>query len=138
MSEKTFAVIKPDVLSRKLLGKAISKIEELGFNILTMKKYQLSEERAKIFYAEHSTKPFFQELLDDITRGPLVTLVLEGENAIEKWRNAMGATDPQKADAGSLRKEFGVSIGLNSFHGSDSLESAKRELALFFPSFSVK
>ena len=131
--EKTFAIIKPDAVKGHHTGEIIKIIEKHGFNIIRMEKIQMSKDKAKIFYAEHSERPFFGELVDFITSGPVVVLALEKENGVKAWRDLMGATDPKKADAGTIRNMFGANIGNNAVHGSDAHGSARRELDIFFP-----
>ena len=133
MVEKTFAMIKPDAVSRLYTGTIIDMIEHHGFTVMRLEKRLISKELAKQFYAVHSSKPFFGELVDFITSGPVVVMLLEKENAIASWRNLMGSTDPKKADYGTIRKRFGASIGENAVHGSDAQETAREEIKLFFP-----
>ncbi len=130
--ERTFAMIKPDAVAAKHTGEIISAIESNGFTIVKMRKEQLSKEKAQQFYAVHKAKPFFNELVDFITSGPVVVMMLEKENAVADWRKLMGATDPLKAEEGTLRKRFGTDIGHNAAHGSDAAQTAKEELAIFF------
>lgn len=132
MIEHTFAMIKPDAVSAKQSGKIIDMIEQNGFVILRLVKGQLSQDMAKLFYDVHKDKPFFNELVDFVISGPVIIMVLEKENAIKAWRDLMGATDPLKAEEGTIRKKFGTSIGKNVVHGSDAPETAARELMLFF------
>lgn len=134
MLEKTFAIIKPDATAAKYTGDIIKLIELNGFNILSMQKLQLTKEQAETFYDIHKERPFFGELVDYMVSGPVTILALEKENAISHWRDLMGATDPKKATVGTIRKMFGTSIGNNATHGSDSPETAKKELSFFFPS----
>jgi nucleoside-diphosphate kinase len=133
MVEYTFAMIKPDAVEAKNSGKIIDLIEKNGFEIVFMEKMQFAQEDAELFYDEHSKRPFFGELVEFIISGPIIAMVLQKENAIADFRKLMGVTDPSKADAGTIRKLFGTSIGNNAVHGSDSAESAERELGLFFP-----
>jgi nucleoside-diphosphate kinase len=133
MIEKTFAMIKPDAVLAQNSGKIIDAIERNGFTIVGMQKLQISPAKAQEFYAVHRERPFFGELVDFVTSGPVIVLALEKENAIKAWRDLMGATDPVKAEAGTLRKQFGTSIGSNALHGSDAPETAAVELKLFFP-----
>jgi nucleoside-diphosphate kinase len=133
MSEKTFAMIKPDAVKAGNTGAIIEIIERNGFNIVRMEKMQLTKEKAQTFYAVHKERPFFGELVEFVTSGPVVVMALERENAIQAWRDLMGATDPKKAHVGTLRKMFGTSIGSNATHGSDAAETAQQELSLFFP-----
>lgn len=132
MIEHTFAMIKPDAVSAKQAGKIIDMIEQNGFTILRLVKGQLSKDMAQLFYDIHKERPFFNELVDFVISGPVIIMVLEKENAIKGWRDLMGATDPLKADAGTVRNMFGTSIGKNVVHGSDAPETAARELMLFF------
>ena len=130
--ERTFAIIKPDAVERRMAGKILSRIEEAGFTIRAMRMQHLSKREAEGFYAVHRERPFFSALTDFMSSGPCVVLALEAPDAIKKWRTLMGATDPAKADAGTLRKEFGSSIERNATHGSDALETAAFELGYFF------
>ena len=132
MIEQTLALIKPDAVAAGNTGEIIKMIEENGFTIDRMEKGILKKEHAENFYDIHKEKPFFGELVEFITSGPLVVLALRKENAVEEWRKLMGATDSTKAEEGTIRKKFGTDIGKNAVHGSDSLENAKRELMLFF------
>lgn len=130
--EKTFAIIKPDAISAQHAGKIIDMIEQNGFDILRMEKIQLSQEEAKVFYAIHKDKPFFQEVIDFMVSGPIIIMALAKENAIADWRTLMGTTNPENADEGTIRKLFGTGIMTNATHGSDSPDNAKIELGLFF------
>ena len=130
--EQTFAIIKPDAIKAGNCGNIINMIEQAGFEILRLQKGQLSPELAELFYDEHKEKPFFKELVDFISSGPIVIMALQKDNAIADWRKLMGATNPAEAEEGTVRKIYGTSIGQNAVHGSDSPESAQRELALFF------
>ncbi|CAG0979610.1 nucleoside-diphosphate kinase [Geobacteraceae bacterium] len=130
--ERTFAIIKPDAVERNIVGKVLEKVESEGFRIVGMKKILLSKKEAEGFYYVHSERPFFNDLCSFMSRSPVVVLVLERENAIAKWREVMGATNPANADAGTIRKEFGLSIEENTVHGSDSPESAAFEIPYFF------
>lgn len=132
MIEQTFAMIKPDAVENKLTGKIIDIIEQHGFEILTMQKGQLTQEIAESFYEVHKEKPFFKELVEFIISGPVVVMALEKENAVADWRKLMGATDPKKAEQGTIRNLFGKDISNNVVHGSDSLENAGIELGIFF------
>lgn len=129
----TFAMIKPDAVKAKLTGKIIDIIEHNGFTIFCLQKGSLDEEVARDFYDVHSKKPFFNQLIEFITSGSVVVMALMKENAIADWRKLMGATDPAKAEPGTIRKLFGTSIDQNAVHGSDSEETAYEELLLFFP-----
>lgn len=133
MIQRTFAMIKPDAIAAKNAGKIIDLIEKNGFTIVAMEKTRLSKEKAQEFYAVHKERPFFGELVDFIISGPVIALVLEKENAVVAWRDLMGATDPKKAEQGTVRALFGTSIGNNASHGSDAPETAATEIALMFP-----
>jgi len=130
--ERTFSIIKPDATRRNLTGKIIAKFEEGGLRVVASKRIQMTRKQAEGFYAVHKDRPFFGELVDFMISGPVVVQVLEGENAIARNREIMGATDPKKADAGTIRAEFAESIGENSVHGSDAPETAAEEIAFFF------
>jgi len=131
--ELTFAIIKPDAVRARAAGKIIQRIEDEGFQIRGMRLVNLSKREAEGFYAVHRERPFFPSLTAFMSSGPAIVLALEAADAIKKWRTLMGATDPAKADAGTLRKEFGRSIENNATHGSDAPETAAFELAYFFP-----
>ena len=130
--EQTLAIIKPDAVAARYAGRIIQRIEAAGFQIRAMRLLRLSQTEAEGFYAVHRQRPFFGSLTSFMASGPVVVLALEAEDAIKKWRALMGATDPAKADAGTLRKEFGASIENNATHGSDSPETAAFELGYFF------
>ncbi len=130
--ERTFAIIKPDAIERNVTGKVLEMIEAAGFNIVGMKKIHLCKSQAEGFYYVHKERPFFGELCTFMSRGPVIALVLEKEDAILSWRGLMGATNPANAEAGTIRKELGVSIEENTVHGSDSPESASFEIPYFF------
>ena len=130
--ERTFAIIKPDAVERNLIGKILERIESNGFKIAGMKKTQLSQKEAKGFYYVHKERPFFESLTEFMCSGPVVLLVLEKENAVTAWRDLMGATNPEDAKEGTIRKDFALSIEKNSTHGSDSAENAAYELSYFF------
>lgn len=132
MSNRTFTIIKPDSVRKNNFGKIISRIEEQGFKVLGVKKIGLSQRQAEAFYAVHKARPFFGSLVEYMTSGPVFVAALERDNAVAHLRQIMGATDPQKADAGTIRKDFGESIEQNAIHGSDSDENAKIEIAFFF------
>ncbi|MFC2165229.1 nucleoside-diphosphate kinase [Acidobacteriota bacterium] len=134
MVEKTLAIIKPDAVKKKLIGKIIQKIEEEEFKISKLKMLYLSKEEAKGFYVVHKEKPFYDSLTDFMSSGEIVVMILEGENAIERWRKAMGATDPAMADPGTIRRQFGFSVERNATHGSDAPETAEWEITYFFKS----
>lgn len=133
MVEKTLGIIKPDAVKKGLSGMIISLIELNKFSIERMQKIQLTRNQAELFYEVHKERPFFQELVETMTAGPVIVMALERENAILGWRELMGATDPEKAAFGTLRKMFGTSIGINAVHGSDSQQTARTELPFFFP-----
>jgi nucleoside-diphosphate kinase len=132
MTERTFAIIKPDAVERRVACKIIQRIEEEGFQIRAMKRVHLSKAQAEGFYAVHRERPFFGSLTTFMASGPAILLVLEASDAIKKWRTLMGATDPAKADPGTLRKEFAQSIERNATHGSDAPETAVYEIGYFF------
>ena len=135
--ERTFAIIKPDAVERRLAGKILSRIEEAGFTVRAMRLHHLTKREAEGFYAVHRERPFFGGLTDFMSSGPCILLGLEAQDAIKKWRGLMGATDPGKAEAGTLRKEFGSSIERNATHGSDAPETAAFELGYFFRGMEV-
>lgn len=130
--ERTLSIIKPDAVSRNLIGRIYSKFEDGGLKIVSAKMKSLSTKEAEEFYVEHKEKVFFDELVEFITSGPIMIQILEGEDAISKNRKIMGSTNPKEADPGTIRADFGISIEKNSVHGSDSPESAKREINFFF------
>jgi nucleoside-diphosphate kinase len=130
--ERTFSIIKPDATNRNITGKINAIIEDAGLRIVAQKRVRWSEAQAQQFYEEHKERPFYGELCEFMTSAPVVVQVLEGENAIAKYREVMGATNPADAAEGTIRKTFAQSVGENSVHGSDSPESAKREIALNF------
>jgi nucleoside-diphosphate kinase len=130
--ERTFSMIKPDATKRNLTGKITAKLEDAGLRVVASKRVWMSRAQAEGFYAVHKERPFFGELVETMTAGPTVVQVLEGENAILKNREIMGATNPANADAGTIRKEFALSIGENSVHGSDAPETAAQEIAYWF------
>jgi nucleoside-diphosphate kinase len=130
--ERTFAIIKPDAVERRLAGKILARIEEAGFTVRAMRLQHLTKKEAEGFYAVHRERPFFAELTTFMSSGPCVLLALEAAGAIGKWRDTMGVTDPAKATPGTLRRDFGESIGRNVTHGSDAPETAAFELGYFF------
>jgi len=130
--DRTFSILKPDATGRNLTGAINAIIEKAGLRIVAQKRVRISREQAEKFYAVHRERPFFRELVDFMISGPVVVQVLEGDNAIAKYREVMGATDPAKAAAGTIRKTHAKSIGENSVHGSDAPETAVREIAQFF------
>ena len=129
---KTFFMIKPDGVKRNLIGEIISRVEEKGFQITKIKMITISQDLAEKHYAEHKDKPFFSDLVSFITSGPVVAMQVEGENVVSQIRNLMGATNPSDATPGSIRGDFAIELDKNVVHGSDSDESAARELNLFF------
>ena len=130
--ERTFSILKPDATKRNLTGAINAVIEKAGLRIVAQKRIRISREQAEKFYSVHRERPFFLELVDFMISGPVVVQVLEGDNAIAKYREVMGATDPAKAATGTIRKLYARSIGENSVHGSDSPDTAVREIAQFF------
>jgi nucleoside-diphosphate kinase len=132
MTERTLAIIKPDAVERRVAGKILERIEAEGFQIRAIKRVQLSQAQAEGFYAVHRQRPFFASLTSFMSSGAAIVVVLEAADAIKKWRTLMGATDPAKADAGTLRKEFAESIERNATHGSDAPETAAYEIGYFF------
>jgi len=132
MSERTFAIIKPDAVRAGVAGRILARVEEAGFTVRAMRLIHLTKTEAEGFYAVHRARPFFSSLTDFMSSGPCVVMALEAPDAIRKWRALMGATDPSKAEAGTLRKEFGVSIENNATHGSDAPDTAAFELGYFF------
>jgi len=130
--ERTFSIIKPDATARNLTGAINAMIEQAGLRVVAQKRLRISREEAETFYAVHRQRPFFRELVEFMISGPVVVQVLEGENAIAKYRDIMGATDPAKAAPGTIRKVHATSIGENSVHGSDASETAVKEIAQFF------
>jgi nucleoside-diphosphate kinase len=135
--ERTFAIIKPDAVEARKAGQILARIEAAGFTVRAMRLHHLTKNEAEGFYAVHRERPFFGGLTDFMSSGPCVLLALEAPDAIKKWRTLMGATDPAKADAGTLRKEFGASIENNATHGSDAPETAAFELGYFFPGIEL-
>lgn len=135
--ERTLSILKPDAVERNLIGKIVARFEEEGLAVAAMRKQHLSLKEAQGFYAVHSERPFFGELVEFMTRSPVVVMILEGENAVAKNREIMGATNPADAAPGTIRKLFAKSIGENSVHGSDSAENAAIECAYFFRSTEV-
>jgi nucleoside-diphosphate kinase len=132
MTERTLAIIKPDAVEQRLAGRILQRIEESGFQIRAIKRVHLTERQAEGFYAVHRDRPFFKSLTSFMSSGPAIVLVLEGADAIKQWRTLMGATDPAKADSGTLRKEFAQSIERNATHGSDAPHTAAYEIGYFF------
>jgi nucleoside-diphosphate kinase len=130
--QRTFSIIKPDATRRNLTGAINAKIEEAGLRIIAQKRVRMTREQAETFYGVHRERPFFGELVEQMTAGPVVVQVLEGEDAIARYRGVMGATNPDKADAGTIRKLFALNMGENSVHGSDATETAAVEIAQWF------
>lgn len=135
--ERTLAIVKPDAVDRGLTGDILKRIEASGLGIVALRKLRLSRADAEKFYDVHKARPFFRGLCDYMTSGPVVIAVLQGENAISRWRQLMGATDPKKAEAGTIRKEFGIDVEKNATHGSDAPETAAQEIAFFFPAREI-
>jgi nucleoside-diphosphate kinase len=135
--ERTLSIIKPDATRRNLTGKINARFEEAGFRIIAQKRLRLSRAEAEAFYAVHKARPFFNDLCTFMTSGPVVVQVLEAENAVARNRDIMGATDPKKADKGTIRADFAETIEANSVHGSDSPENAMREIGFFFAEIEI-
>jgi nucleoside-diphosphate kinase len=131
-AERTFSIIKPNAVKKNNIGAILSRFEKAGLKVAAARMIHLDKAKAEGFYAEHSARPFFSSLINFMTSGPVLLLVLEGENAVSKNRELMGATDPAKAAAGTIRKDFADSIEANAVHGSDSAQSAAREISYFF------
>jgi len=135
--ERTLSIIKPDAVGKNVIGEIYTRFEKAGLKVVAARMMHLSQAQAEGFYAEHSARPFFRALVDFMISGPVVVSVLEGENAVLRHRDLMGATDPKKADKGTIRADFAASIDENAVHGSDSTASAAREIAYFFSSLDV-
>ena len=135
--ERTLAIVKPDAVQRGLAGEILKRIEAQGLKISALKKLHLARAQAERFYDIHKERPFYQSLCDYMTSGPVVIAVLSGEQAITRWRALMGATDPAKAAAGTIRKDLGVDVEKNAVHGSDAPETAAREIAFFFSAIEL-
>lgn len=135
--EQTLSIIKPDAVAKNVIGKILSRFEDAGLRIAATKKLQLTQEQAEAFYEVHKARPFYGDLVSFMISGPVVVSVLEGENAMTKNRDLMGATNPKEAAAGTIRADFADSIDANAVHGSDSLENAKNEIAFFFKSEEI-
>lgn len=135
--EQTLSIIKPDAVAKNVIGKILSRFEDAGLRIAATKKLQLTKEQAEAFYEVHKARPFYGDLVSFMISGPVVVSVLEGENAMTKNRDLMGATNPKEAAAGTIRADFADSIDANAVHGSDSLENAKNEIAFFFKSEEI-
>ncbi len=137
MLQRTFSIVKPDATDRNLEGQILADIQSAGLKIVAMKKVQLTKAQAEGFYAVHKERPFFGELVEFMISGPVVCSVLEGENAIAKYREIMGATNPEQAEEGTLRKKYALSLSANSVHGSDAPETAAFEISYFFNAFEL-
>ena len=135
--ETTFSIVKPNAVKKNVIGKIIGRFEENGLEVVAAKMVRLPREKAEGFYIEHKARPFFGELVSFMTSGPVLLMCLQGEGAVLKNRDIMGATDPKKANVGTVRAKFGDNVGENTVHGSDSTESAARELALFFEKHEI-
>ena len=135
--ERTLSIIKPDAVAKNVIGQIYSRFENAGLKIVAARMQHLSRAEAEGFYAVHRERPFFKDLVDFMISGPVIVQVLEGENAVLKHRDLMGATDPKKAEAGTIRADFADSIDANAVHGSDSADNAKVEMAYFFPASNI-
>lgn len=138
MVERTLSIVKPDAVAKRKIGAILARIEDAGLRIVATKSLALSKADAGRFYAVHAERPFFQSLTDFMSEGPIVISVLEGEGAIAKWRQIMGATDPAKADAGSIRRDFGTNVERNATHGSDAPDTARWEISFFFGELDLR
>lgn len=135
--ERTLSIIKPDAVAKNVIGQIVGRFEQAGLKVIAASLKQLSRSEAERFYAVHSERPFFKDLVDFMVSGPVFVQVLEGDNAIQKNRDLMGATDPKKAEAGTIRADFAESIDANAVHGSDAPETAAVEIAFFFPESNI-
>jgi nucleoside-diphosphate kinase len=135
--ERTLSIIKPDAVAKNVIGQIVARFEQAGLKVIAARMMQLSREDAGRFYAVHKERPFFNDLVDFMVSGPVFVQALEGENAILKNRDLMGATDPKKAEKGTIRADFAESIDANAVHGSDAVETARNEIAFFFPEMNV-
>ena len=135
--ERTLSIIKPDAVAKNVIGKIVARFEEAGLNVIAARLQQLSRADAERFYAVHAARPFFKDLVDFMISGPVFVQALEGESAIQKNRDLMGATDPKKAEKGTIRADFADSIDANAVHGSDAPETAAVEIAFFFPEINI-
>ena len=135
--ERTFSIVKPDGVARNLIGEVLRRFEKAGLKVIAARMVHLSQREAEGFYAVHAARPFFKDLVKYMTSGPVLVQVLEGENAIAKNREIMGATDPKKAAPGTIRADFAESIDANAVHGSDAPETARVEIAYFFPTLAI-
>ena len=131
-TERTYAMVKPDGVKRGLVGEVVKRLEQKGFTLVGMKLMQIGQETAQTHYGEHEGKPFFEDLVSFITSGPVVAMVVEGENAIGEWRKMMGATNPKDAELGTIRGDYATTIDENVVHGSDAPATAEREIGIFF------
>src|SRR5438270_2064693 len=136
-AERTLSIIKPDAVAKNVVGEILARFEKAGLKIVAMRMTQLPRAEAEGFYAVHKSRPFFKDLVEFMISGPVMVQVLEGDNAIQKNRDLMGATDPKKADKGTIRADFAASIDANAVHGSDAVETARTEIAYFFPASEV-
>ncbi|CAN5158968.1 nucleoside-diphosphate kinase [soil metagenome] len=136
-TERTLSIIKPDAVAKNVIGKIYQRFEDAGLKIIASRMTQLSNQQAEGFYAVHKERPFFKDLVSFMVSGPVVIQVLEGPNAIAKHRDLMGATDPKKAEKGTIRADFADSIDANAVHGSDAVDTAKNEIAYFFPTLEI-
>ena len=136
--QRTLSIIKPDAVAKGVTGEILGRIQGAGLEIIALKMIQLTDAQARGFYAVHKERPFFDSLVAFMTSGPVVVSVLEGENAIARYRELMGATNPAEADEGTIRKAYGTDVGENACHGSDSVENGKIEVAYFFPEYLLK
>jgi nucleoside-diphosphate kinase len=136
--ERTLSIVKPDATRRNLVGQVVARLEDSGLRIVAMKRLRLTRDQAEVFYEVHKERSFFPDLCEFMTSGPVVVQVLEGEGAIAKNREVMGATNPANADDGTIRKDFGESVEANTVHGSDSEETAAREIAFFFSEVEIQ
>jgi nucleoside-diphosphate kinase len=137
MSERTLAIIKPDAVAKGVAGQILARIEQADFRVLAIKMITMTEDDAAGFYAVHRERPFFKSLCTFMTQGPCIPIVLERDNAIQRWRDLMGATDPAKAAAGTIRKDFAASIEANAVHGSDAVATASFEIPYFFSNLEI-
>jgi nucleoside-diphosphate kinase len=135
--ERTLSIIKPDAVANNVIGKILARFEDAGLKIIAARMLSLSRKEAEGFYAVHRARPFFRDLVDFMISGPVMVQVLEGENAVQKNRDLMGATDPKKAEKGTIRADFAQSIDANAVHGSDAVDAAQTEIAYFFPTLNI-
>jgi nucleoside-diphosphate kinase len=135
--ERTFSIIKPDAVAKNVIGPVIAKLEAAGLRVIASKMVRLTEIQARAFYAVHKDRPFYTDLVKFMTEGPVIVQVLEGENAVARNREIMGATNPEKADPGTIRKEFATNIERNAVHGSDAPDTARTEIAFFFSTAEI-